>query len=96
MRGVVEERWVRMRGLEVTKVEEFKYVGPAVQSNGDCSQEEKRVQAGWNGWRNVSGVICDKRISDGVKGKMYDSGEAGYFVWTGNMEEKTESRARLC
>lgn len=46
--------------------------------------------------KRVSGVICDKRISDGVKGKMYDSGEAGYFVWTGNMEEKTESRPRLC
>uniref|UniRef100_A0A8C4T468 Small nuclear ribonucleoprotein 25 n=1 Tax=Erpetoichthys calabaricus TaxID=27687 RepID=A0A8C4T468_ERPCA len=30
----------------------------------ECGREvKKRVQAGWSGWRRVSGVICDRRVS---------------------------------
>ena len=32
---------------------------------------KKRVQAGWNGWRRMSGVICDRRVPARVKGKVY-------------------------
>ena len=57
---------------EVVKVEDFKYLGSIVQSNGECGREvKKRVQAGWNGWRRMSGVICDRRVSARVKGKVY-------------------------
>ena len=45
-----------------------------MQESGDCEKEvKKRVQAGWNGWRRVSGVICDRRLPARVKGKMYSS-----------------------
>ena len=60
-----------MQGEEVAKVEDFKYLGSTVQSNGECGREvKKRVQAGWNGWRRMSGVICDRRVSARVKGKV--------------------------
>ena len=63
---------MRLQGVEVAKVNEFKYLGSTVQSNGGCDREvKKRVQAGWNGWRRVTGVICDKRVPARVKGKMY-------------------------
>ncbi|KAK3548010.1 hypothetical protein QTP70_002315 [Hemibagrus guttatus] len=63
---------VRLQGEEVTKVQEFKYLGSTVQSNGECGKEvKKRVQAGWNGWRKVSGVLCDRKISARIKGKVY-------------------------
>ncbi|KAK3557745.1 hypothetical protein QTP86_000302 [Hemibagrus guttatus] len=63
---------VRLQGEEVKKVQEFKYLGPTVQSNGECWKEvKKRVQAGWNGWRKVSGVLCDRKISARIKGKVY-------------------------
>ncbi|KAK3517122.1 hypothetical protein QTP86_003959, partial [Hemibagrus guttatus] len=63
---------VRLQGEEVKKVQEFKYLGSTVQSNGECGKEvKKRVQAGWNGWRKVSGVLCDQKISARVKGKVY-------------------------
>ncbi|KAK3556397.1 hypothetical protein QTP70_007981 [Hemibagrus guttatus] len=63
---------VRLQGEEVKKVQEFKYLGSTVQSNGECAKEvKKRVQAGWNGWRKVSGVLCDRKISARIKGKVY-------------------------
>ncbi|KAK3542088.1 hypothetical protein QTP86_013386 [Hemibagrus guttatus] len=63
---------VRLQGEEVKKVQEFKYLGSTVQSNGDCGKEvKKRVQAGWNGWRKVPGVLCGQKISARIKGKVY-------------------------
>ena len=63
---------VLLQGVEVPKVKEFRYLGSTVQCNGGCGSEVKRrVQAGWNGWRRVSGVICDRRLSACAKGKVY-------------------------
>ncbi|KAK3538125.1 hypothetical protein QTP70_030292 [Hemibagrus guttatus] len=63
---------VRLQGEEVKKVQEFKYLGSTVQSNGECGKEvKKRVQAGCNGWRKVLGVLCDRKISARIKGKVY-------------------------
>ena len=63
---------VLLQGVEVPKVKEFSYLGSTVQYNGVCGSEVKRrVQAGWNNWRRVSGVICDRRFSTCAKGKVY-------------------------
>ncbi|KAK3526709.1 hypothetical protein QTP70_032071 [Hemibagrus guttatus] len=59
------ERWrfaLERRGMKVS----------GIQSNGECGKEvKKRVQAGWNGWRKVSGVLCDRKISARIKGTVY-------------------------
>ena len=61
-----------MEDTKVPKVKEFKYLGSTVQESGSCEREVKRrVQTGWNGWRKVSGVICDKRLLARVKRKVY-------------------------
>ena len=63
---------VKMQGEEVAKVDDFKYLGSTVQSNGECGREVKKiVQAGWNRWRRMSGVICDRKVPARVKGKVY-------------------------
>ena len=55
----------------MANVEDFKYLGSTVQSNGQCGREvKKRVQAGWNGWGRMSEVICDRRVPARVKGKV--------------------------
>ena len=62
---------VKMQGEGVAKVDDFKYMGSTVQSNVECGREvKKREQAGWNGWRRMSGVICDRRVPARVKGKV--------------------------
>ena len=30
-----------------------------------------RIQSGWTNWKRVSGILCDRRISLRVKGKVY-------------------------
>ena len=63
---------VKIENTKVPRVREFKYLGSTVQESGGCEREiKKRVQAGWSGWRRVSGVICDKRLPARVKGKVY-------------------------
>ena len=72
--GGNDDKTIKMEDTKVPRVKEFKYLGSTVQESGGCEREvKKRVQAGWNGWRRVSGVICDKKLPARVKGKVYNS-----------------------
>ena len=39
--------------------------------NGSCRVLKEIVQAGWSGWRRVSGVICDRIFLAKTKGNVY-------------------------
>ena len=72
--GGNDKETVKMEDTKVPRVKEYKYLGSTVQESGSCKREiERRVQAKWNGWRKVSGVICERRLPARVKGKMYSS-----------------------
>ena len=61
---------MKMEDAKAPRVKEFKYLGSTVQESASCERElKKRVQAGWNGWRRVSGVICDRWLPARVKEK---------------------------
>ncbi|XP_065668195.1 uncharacterized protein LOC136088415 [Hydra vulgaris] len=63
---------VQLHGVDLVKVDEFTYLRLKVQSKGGSEREvKKKVQAGWCGWHKVSGVICDRRVSTRMKGKIY-------------------------
>ena len=63
--GGNDHKTVKMEDTKVPRVKEFKYLGSTVQESGSCERKvKKRVQAGWNGWRRVSGVICDRRLPE--------------------------------
>ena len=61
-----------MHDTKVPRVKEFKCLGLTAQESGSCEREIKgRVQTGWNGWRKLSGVICNRRLPAKVKAKVY-------------------------
>ena len=70
--GGNDNETVKMEGIKVPRVKEFKYLGSTVRESCDCEREVKRrVQAGWNGWRKVLDIICDRRLRTGVKRKVF-------------------------
>ena len=63
-----------MQGERLRTVRKFNYLGSVVEENGELDEEVvHRVQTGWRNWEKVTGVLCDKRISAQVKGKVYKS-----------------------
>ena len=63
-----------MEGIRLNRVENFKYLGSKVASDGSMDAEiTHRVQAGWRNWRKMSGVLCDRKINVRLKGKVYKS-----------------------
>ena len=72
--GRNDDKTVKMENTKVPRVKEFKYLGSMVQESGSCEREvKKRMQARWNRWRKVLGVISDRRLPARVKEKMYSS-----------------------
>ena len=41
-----------------------------VSTDESCEEEVRRMQAGWQSWRRVLGVLCDRKLSARLKGKM--------------------------
>ena len=67
-----DEGELKMQGEKVPRVTEFRYLGSTVQADGDSEIEvAKRIAAGWNSWRKVSGVLCDRKVPLSVKGKLH-------------------------
>ncbi|XP_047487973.1 uncharacterized protein LOC125038499 [Penaeus chinensis] len=66
------ERAVEMQGLKLNRVQEFKYLGSTLQSDGASDKEVgKRIQAGWNAWRKITGLLCDRRVPAKLKGRIF-------------------------
>ena len=65
---------LKLQGDKVKRAKNFKYLSSTVSNDGRCEEEvRRRIQAGWMSWRKMSGVLCDRKLSAKVKGKMYKS-----------------------
>lgn len=52
------------------------------------------MQAGWGGWRRVSGLICHRRITKKSEREcLYDSSEACYGAWFGDSDNRAGSNS---
>ncbi|AQK40494.1 La-related protein 6B [Zea mays] len=59
-------------GGQVVPKDTFHYLGSMLQRDGDIDEDvSHRIKAGWMKWRQASGVICDKRVPQKLKGKFY-------------------------
>jgi hypothetical protein len=67
-----EEGDVRLDGQVIPKKDTFCYMGLILQKDGDIDEYlSHRIKAGWLKWRQVSGVLCDPRVSLKLKDKFY-------------------------
>ena len=72
--GVDDGEELKLQREKVTRAKNIKYLGLTVSSDERCEEEiRRRIQAEWMSWRKVSGVLCDRKLSAKVKGKMYKS-----------------------
>ena len=63
---------VRMDGYQLKKVTSFKYLGSRVNENATTEEDMlKRTQCGWMKWRDLTPMLCDKRMPLNVKSKLY-------------------------
>ena len=62
---------IDLQGQNLERVNTFKYLGATMAENGDLAAEmTHRIQSGWKNWKRVSGILCDRRISLTVEGKV--------------------------
>ena len=65
---------VKIVDAEQLTVTSFKYLGSVFTSEG-CSladvNNSKRIRSGWMKWKEVSGVMCDRKIPVVLKGKVF-------------------------
>ena len=64
-----EDEGVSLEGQVVPKRDTL---GSMLQSNGGIDEDvSHRINAGWMKWRQASGVLCDKKVPQKLKGKFY-------------------------
>ncbi|KAL6735402.1 hypothetical protein Aduo_005847 [Ancylostoma duodenale] len=57
---------------ELPKVFVFKYLGSRISADGNTLTEaECRANAAWGKWRQVTGVLCDRKVPSKLKSKIY-------------------------
>ncbi|KAG8229777.1 hypothetical protein J437_LFUL005858 [Ladona fulva] len=67
-----ESAAIELEGEILTSIRKFKYLGSIVEREGGLDEEiQHRITCGWMNWRKLSGVLCDRKVSCEIKGKLY-------------------------
>jgi len=63
---------ITIDGVPISKVKQFRYLGLIIQQNGEINKDiNQRIRVGWLKWKHDTGVLHDKRMPVGLKGKVY-------------------------
>ncbi|XP_063586291.1 uncharacterized protein LOC134763659 [Penaeus indicus] len=65
-----QQATIKLNGIELKRVKSFRSV--VDETVGMERKVNFRIQCGWNNWKKVSGVICDKRVPVRLKGSYED------------------------
>jgi hypothetical protein len=69
---ISEDGDVRLGDQVVPKKVTFRYLGSMPQGDGDIDEDvSHRIKVGWMKWHQASGVLCNKRVPQKLKGKFY-------------------------
>ncbi|XP_042867444.1 uncharacterized protein LOC122250179 [Penaeus japonicus] len=64
-------QWTRALERHGMRVELRQYLNAVQEDGGSDAEVAKSIQAGWNSWRKVTGVLCDRRVNAKVKGGIH-------------------------
>jgi len=68
------------QGTSLRQLNKLKYLGVTISEEGGSEVAVRaRVIAAWGKWRNLSGVICDKKMARELKIKLYMTSNS---VWS--------------
>ena len=63
---------VKLEGEPLPSVNSFKYLGSVIDGSGGCGNDvDGRINVAWSRWRDLSGVIYDKKVPVKLKSKLY-------------------------
>ncbi|VDO98451.1 unnamed protein product [Heligmosomoides polygyrus] len=72
MTDFTESSFIKVNGIELPRTSVFKYLGSAVASDGNqITEVNSRMSAAWSKWRSLTGVLCDRKIPEHLKLKIY-------------------------
>jgi len=89
------------KGNILKQVENFKYLRSTVNAKGGCEQDVKnRIKTAWQKWKELSGVVCDRKMPVRGKGKVYNTIRPvliyGAEAWlTRRKEEELSERKKM-
>src|SRR5699024_1594513 len=63
---------IRVDNIEIKKVILAKYLGTSISANGDLFPDvSARIAAAWFKWRELTGILCNKRLPTRLKSLFY-------------------------
>ena len=63
---------IQLESTTLPDVTQFKYLGSRIYADGDTSKEiQSRIGQAMQKWRSLTGVFCDNKIPQRLKGKLY-------------------------
>ena len=68
------KRYMEIEMINLPTVQSFKYLGSTIDRGGGASKDVgNRVTKAWSKWRELSGVICNKKIPTKLKLLIYQT-----------------------
>ncbi|KAG2650522.1 hypothetical protein PVAP13_1NG199819 [Panicum virgatum] len=63
---------VSLDGQVVVQKDTFRYLGSVLQNDDNIDEDVRyRISTGWLKWRQASGILCNKRVPQNLKGMFY-------------------------